>query len=71
MELNKCYLILEETTIFNFGTNRREKVIGYFKACNEEEVRTFCNNKTTTLKGTYNDDRVDKRYIYKLIEEIK
>lgn len=71
MELNKCYLIIEETTVFNFGTSRKEKVIGYFKANNEEEARTFCDNKTEALKGTYNENRVDKRYIYKEIEEIK
>ncbi|MBW6408997.1 hypothetical protein [Clostridium weizhouense] len=64
------YLIQEETTLFTFGTTIRTKISGYYECDNEEDVKEFCENKTKEIKGTYNEDRMCKTYIYKELSKL-
>lgn len=64
------YLIQEETTIFMLGITTRTEVKGYYECDSEEEVKEFCKNKTKEIKGTYNEDKIDKIYSYKEISKL-
>ena len=65
------YLIQEETTFFTLGITTRTEIKGYYECDNEEEVREFCKNKTKEIKGTYDENRIDKVYFYKELSKLK
>lgn len=64
------YLIKEETTAYMMGTSTRTEIKGYYECDNEEEVKEFCKNKTKEIKGTYNEDRMDKTFYYKKLNKL-
>lgn len=64
------YLIQEETIAFTLGITTRSEIKGYYECDSEEEVKEFCKNKTKEIKGTYNKDRMDKRYFYKELSKL-
>lgn len=64
------YLIKEETTTYMMGTSTRTEIKGYYECDNEEEVKEFCKNKTKEIKGTYNEDRMDKTFYYKKLNKL-
>ncbi len=65
------YLIQEETTIFTLGVTTKCEIKGYYECDNEEEVKEFCKNKTKEIKGTYDENRIDKAYFYKELSKLK
>ena len=64
------FLIQEETTVFTFGMNTRIENRGYYECDNEQDVKAFCKTKTEEMKGTYDDSRLDKKYIYKKLSKL-
>lgn len=64
------YLIQEERTVFMMGVTTKLKVKGYYQCDNEKEVKEFCSDKTKEIKGSYDEDRMCKTYIYKELSKL-
>lgn len=64
------YLIQEKTTLFTLGTTIRNEIKGYYECDNEEEVKEFCKKKTKEIKGTYNNDKIEKTYFYEELSKL-
>lgn len=58
------YLIKEEVTVFSINIRTKTKTLGYYECDQEEKVNDYCRNKTEKLKGTYDEDRMDKIVYY-------